>query len=102
VLTADDPRYHRSPADTLPTPRGATEIDVAGALVQVRLGATVIAVRDDNGLHFQPWRALDVESKRLHLLLAHRLSTENILDADLDGYHLDNPDVPHTHTEALS
>jgi len=97
VLTPDDRRYHRSAADALPTPRGATDIDVAGALVQIRLGATVIAVRDDDGLRFEPWDGMDIDSKRLHLLLAHRFSAVNITDAELDTYHGHNSDVPHEH-----
>lgn len=99
VLTVDDKRYIRSPADDLPTPRGSDEMDVASALVQIRMGAIVIAVRDDDGLRFEPWESMNAEAKRLHLLLAHRFSAENIIDAELDDYHHNagNDDVPHTH-----
>lgn len=99
VLTADDKRYIRSRADDLPTPPTVEPIDVAGALVQIRLGASIIAVRDESGLRFEPWESMDVAAQRLHLLLAHRLDSGNVTDVELNDYHLNagNADVPHSH-----
>lgn len=90
VLLPDDPNYIRTHNDLKPA------MDVASALVVFRLGGQPIAEMRDEQWTFQPFEDLDDAGKRLHLLLAHRISSVALEPSQLDGYHDANPDK-HTH-----
>jgi hypothetical protein len=86
VLLPDDRFYVRSHNDL------AVGMGIASALVTFRLGGEPVAMKIDDQWTFQPFGDLDDDGKRLHLLLAHRISSVALEPSQLDEYHDANPD----------